>query len=344
MENLHIKKFNKRISWGSIIGGIITVLAISILLSVLGSSIGLYMFDPLANNPVSGIGTTVGIWTVISFLLSLAAGGFVAGKLAGSDGLIHGFLVWASTLIIALMFGTILAMGVAKATANVLGAVSSVTGSVVSGVGNVVQEGGSQLSDQASDLFGNIDINTDINENNIEDNVRNALRKSGVKEFQPEYLNNQLNEIKSDLEKSVKKLVTNPTDADTIIDGFTNRLKDRAESFNQKIDRNDLTKAIANNSTMSQAEIEKTVDQYIKVRDNAIDQGKIQLQNLEASIEKAKQQWAQTKHEVLQQVNAAAHTAATACLLSFFALLIGAGVCAFTGKLGAKKTGDGYEI
>ena len=87
-------ELKKRVSWGSVFGGVVTVLAVSILLSVLGSSIGLFMFDPFADNPVSGIGTTVGIGTALALIVSMVAGGFVAGKLAGVDGLIHGFLFY----------------------------------------------------------------------------------------------------------------------------------------------------------------------------------------------------------------------------------------------------------
>lgn len=107
-----------------------TVLAISVLLSILNSSIGLFMFDPLSDHPVAGIGTAVGIGSAIILVAGMAAGGFVAGKLAGMDGMIHGFLVWATTLIVAVVLGIFLAVGAAKMTVNTLGAVSSVTGSV----------------------------------------------------------------------------------------------------------------------------------------------------------------------------------------------------------------------
>ena len=79
-------ELKKRVSWGSVFGGVVTVLAVSILLSVLSSSIGLFMFDPFADNPVSGIGTTVGIGSAVAVIVRMVAGGFVAGKLAGVDG------------------------------------------------------------------------------------------------------------------------------------------------------------------------------------------------------------------------------------------------------------------
>ena len=82
-----------------------TVLAISVLLSILNSSIGLFMLNPLSEHPASGIGTAVGIGSAVILVAGMTAGGFVAGKLAGMDGIIHGFLVWATTLIVAVILG-----------------------------------------------------------------------------------------------------------------------------------------------------------------------------------------------------------------------------------------------
>lgn len=90
MKKLSFAGLKGRVSWGSVFGGVMTVLAISVLLSILNSSIGLFMFDPLSDHPVAGIGTAVGIGSAIILVAGMAAGGFVAGKLAGMDGMIHG--------------------------------------------------------------------------------------------------------------------------------------------------------------------------------------------------------------------------------------------------------------
>ena len=105
MKKLSFAELKGRVSWGSVFGGVMTVLAISVLLSILNSSIGLFMFDPLSGHPASGIGTAVGIGSAVILITGMAAGGFVAGKLAGMDGMIHGFLVWATTLIVAVVLG-----------------------------------------------------------------------------------------------------------------------------------------------------------------------------------------------------------------------------------------------
>ncbi|WP_244664922.1 hypothetical protein [Candidatus Symbiopectobacterium sp. 'North America'] len=82
----------KTISWGSIIAGVVTVMAVSILLSTLGSSLGFTMVEPKSDDPVNGVGMAVGLWTVFSIVISLFARSFIAGRLAGYDGMIHGFL------------------------------------------------------------------------------------------------------------------------------------------------------------------------------------------------------------------------------------------------------------
>lgn len=343
MEEIRFANLKKRVSWGSIFGGVITVLSISILLSMVGTSIGLFMFDPTADNPTSGIGATVSVWTIISLIVSLIAGGFVAGKLAGNDGIIHGFLVWASTMIITVIIGAFLAMGAVKLTANILGSLSSVTGSVLSGVGSAVGQGASGLSDQVKSLFDNIDFNTDDQEN-LPANIRTALQKSGVKELQPAYLQNQLKAVKQDLDKSVKKLVTHPKDADDIINGFLDRLQKRANKLADNINRDDVTKAIANNTNLSKAEVDQAVNQYIDLTNTAIQKGKEEIRNLQQTIENAKQELQQMKQKALEEAKEASKAAARTALISFFAMLVGAVICAIAGLYGTRRTKEGYEM
>lgn len=131
----------KKISWGSVIGGVITVLAVSLLLSTLGTSLGFSIVDPTSDDPINGAGTTVVIWSAVSIIISLAAGAFIAGRLAANDGLIHGFLVWATSLIVAAVLGGMLVGSAVKATGNALGAIASTSGSLLSGAGSAIGKG-----------------------------------------------------------------------------------------------------------------------------------------------------------------------------------------------------------
>jgi hypothetical protein len=344
MKNINLSEIRRRVSWGSIFGGVITVLAISMLLAILGSSISFFMLDPMSDRPASGVGTAIGIWTILALLISLAAGGFVAGKLAGADGIIHGFLVWGTTLILAALFSIFLIRGAVKVTTNVLGSVFSVTGNILSGTGSVIESGASELSDQVQNIFGNIDFSSDRTSQEVRKDIRNALRKSEVREFQPEYLEGQMKAIRADFNRSIKRLATHPNDADRIISGFTDRLKKRGDSFASSIDRNDLTKAIANNSKMSQAEVEKAVDEYMTLFSNMQAESREQIQNLEQAIDQAKQEWEQIKYNARVEADKISNKAGWATFWSFIALLVGAALCSYAGMFGVKKTSEGYEV
>ena len=337
-------ELKKRVSWGSVFGGVVTVLAVSILLSVLGSSIGLFMFDPFADNPVSGIGTTVGIGTAVALIVSMIAGGFVAGKLAGVDGLIHGFLVWGTTLIVGAFFGVLLTVGAARLTMNALGAASSVAGGVISGTGSIFGSGVSALSDQAKELFGGIDFKVDLKDGEIPKDIRAVLAKSKVKELQPDYLQKQLENVKTDLGKSVKKAIASPEDTDEIFKNFLTRLKEQTNNWAKSIDRNDLAKALANNTNMSKAEADKAIKQYTEIMRKASTEADKQIRNLEQSLEKATQEWQEVKQNTLEAADKAADAAARSALISFFALLIGAVLCCLAGAYGSRKTQERIDI
>lgn len=344
MKRFNLSELEGRVSWGSVFGGVFTVMAISILLTILSTSIGLFMLDPLADHPADGIGTTFGIGTAIILVVSMMAGGFVAGKLAGVDGMIHGFLVWATTLIITAILGVMLTIGAVKLTANALGAVTSFTGNVISGAGSIAGNSISALSDQAKDLFGNIDFKTDLKNEDVPQDIRMILKKSNVKELQPDYLKDQLEDVKTDLSKSVKKVIANPEDADHIINSFMDRLKKRTDHITKNIDRNDLAKALANNSNLSKAEADKAINQYIDMIDQAATQAKQQINKLEENLQDAAQEWKEIKHKALVSADEATDAAARSALISFFALLIAAGLCIVAGSYGGRKTQERVEL
>lgn len=344
MRRLSLAELKGRVSWGSIFGGVMTVLAISILLSILSTSIGLFMLDPLSDHPASGIGTTVGIGSAVALIVSMSIGGFIAGKLAGLDGMIHGFLVWATTLIVATIIGIMMAVGAAKLTVNVLGSVSSVVGNVLSGIGSAAGSGVSALSDQAKELFGDINFDTDLKGEDIPKDIRTALAKSNIKELQPDYLQNQLSEIKDDLGKAVKQAVASPQDADNIMSKFMDKLQQRAGKITQNIDRNDLAKAIANNTNLSTAEANKAIDQYISMMNNAKIEIQQQINNLQQALQKATQEWKELKHKALVAADEASDAAARSALVSFFAILIAAILCSVAGSYGSRKTQERVDL
>lgn len=114
-----------RISWGAVFAGAVVALVTQLTLSILGIAIGASSIDPLTEqNPVAGIGTETGIWFVITSLLALFAGGWVAGRLAGvpraTDRLLHGILTWSLATLVTFYLLTTAIGGLIGGTANIL--------------------------------------------------------------------------------------------------------------------------------------------------------------------------------------------------------------------------------
>ncbi|MBA2491115.1 MAG: hypothetical protein ACR2KU_03810 [Gammaproteobacteria bacterium] len=127
----------KRISWGAIIAGTLVALVIQMTLSMLGLGIGLGVMDPNAQ-ALSGVGIGAGIWLVVSTLVSLYIGGFMAGRLAGipakGDGFLNGIVVWALATLLTLYLATSVVGGAISGVTGILGQGLQVAGQSVKSV------------------------------------------------------------------------------------------------------------------------------------------------------------------------------------------------------------------
>lgn len=108
------------LSWGPVIGGAAAACAISLILLLLGSGVGLTMVSPWSGESASftTVSVTAAIWFVIVQWLSSALGGYLTGRLrtkwAGvhTDEVFfrdtaHGFLSWAlATVVVAGLAGS----------------------------------------------------------------------------------------------------------------------------------------------------------------------------------------------------------------------------------------------
>jgi hypothetical protein len=96
--------YHDRVRWGPIIAGIVITIASQLILSAFGAAIGL---------SAGNIGWGVGIWAVISLLISLFIGGWIMASTCGpmnkKSALLNGAILWAATLAVS---GWLLASGV----------------------------------------------------------------------------------------------------------------------------------------------------------------------------------------------------------------------------------------
>lgn len=121
-------------------------------------------------------------------------------------------------------------------------------------------------------------------------------------------------------------------------------MKEQTNNWTKSIDRNDLAKALANNTNMSKAEADKAIKQYTEIMRKASTEADKQIRNLEQSLEKATQEWQEVKQNTLEAADKAADAAARSALISFFALLIGAVLCCLAGAYGSRKTQERIDI
>lgn len=114
------------VSWAAIVAGAVAAMAITIVLLVLGSGIGLTMVSPWYNAGASAV--TVGVSAVVGVVvvqwISAGLGGFLAGRLRTKwVGLhshevffrdtAHGFMAWAAASVVgALLFASVTAAGI----------------------------------------------------------------------------------------------------------------------------------------------------------------------------------------------------------------------------------------
>lgn len=334
MELVKETELNRRVSWGSIIAGVVTVMAVSLLLTTLGSSLGFSLLSPQSDDVINGAGKAVMIWSVISIVLSLAAGGFVAGRLAGADGTIHGFLSWATSLLVASVLGFAAAGGILHMAGNAVGAAASVTGSTLSGLGSAAGKASGATADITQSMADRLGLNIQLTAPQTDRQVLEALQKSNIKELQPEFLQSQLEAAGSDIAASVKDLAVNPGNSDAIIDALSGKLKSRAETVSKGVDRDEVKKALTENTSMSPEEAGRAVDNFIQARDKTVREVSDRMAQLQSNLNEAKAQYAEFKKQAKEKADEAASAAAKIALWSFIALLAGAVISALAGLWG----------
>jgi len=131
-------EYHDRVRWGPIISGLMVALATQLVLSALGAAVGA---STIANSgsprtDLGDVGQAVGLWAILSLLISLFVGSWVMARACGpmnrSTALLNGAILWATTLALSawlLTSGVSGAFGLAASSAaNVAGAALPQTG------------------------------------------------------------------------------------------------------------------------------------------------------------------------------------------------------------------------
>lgn len=121
--------FVSRVSWGSVLLGVVITFGIMLLLTLLGVALGASVVDPQQEtDPLSGIPTGTAIYFTVSHTIALAIGGYAAARLASSAwssaAVLHGVAVWASAALLSVAVATTAVGSLLSGSASMIGAIS----------------------------------------------------------------------------------------------------------------------------------------------------------------------------------------------------------------------------
>lgn len=334
--------FSKRpiVSWSAVTAGVVTSFMVAIVLTMLLMGLGLSSFDMQAENPGSAAGLSIGIGSIVIMVISLFAGSYMSGKLSGKSGAIHGFLNWASLSLFAFILS-------AMAISSAVKLSSSLVGSAL----NVGAVGIAQNQDSLSDAYNN------VKNKSAASNVNTTLKNYGLNsdfldkykdEIQAKldgktYANDIIDNYKKDLSdartvisQAAQNFKNNPDNAQTIanqmktdLDNIAGRLATTVETtdINNKLlaDNVDSSKA----TSMSQDVINELNIARVETRNKIMD-AKTTITKTQDSLNNLPQAAGDMLENTTNKVGHGAWWA-------FLSSVIGAGISAFAGKLGAKS-------
>ena len=139
------------VSWGAIVAGAIVAAALSLILLILGTGLGLSTVSPWAYKGISAasFGISAILWVTLTQIVASGMGGYLAGRLRTKWVAVHtdevyfrdtahGFLAWAvaslaSAALLTSMIGSIVSGGI-QAGATVAGGVATTAAAAGSGL------------------------------------------------------------------------------------------------------------------------------------------------------------------------------------------------------------------
>jgi hypothetical protein len=313
------------VSWGAIFAGSAVAVALMILFTTLGVGIGASALDPQYDqNPGSGLGFGSGLYLIVTQLIALAAGGYVAARLAGIPrpviSTLHGTAVWA----IATIF---LAWAAVMGGGAMFGAASTIVGtsaSAASSMGKVVIPDNfslpnpSQLADAISIDALPEELQTTLREKGITDS---NIQQEAKAAFRDVFSQQEQDAAMAQARQTLGDMLQTPGDIGADLSAFFDRLMGGDNAIVSEEDRQEAVTVLERRLNIAPEEAQGIVQSVEDGVQQSVDQAK-------AAVEAARAQAVET-------AQAASDAIGTAALLLSLASLLGlAAACggAFGGK------------
>jgi hypothetical protein len=277
---------------------------------MLGLGIGMSTVDPTAGDTPSAqaVGIGAAVWWVVTSLVALFIGGWVAGHLAGIperlDGTLHGLLTWAVTTLFTLYL-------LSTAVGNLVGGTLGVLGSVASGAGRAI----GAVAPEAGEAIQREMQERGIGLDDIRREAMTLLRQTGKPELQPENVQRQAQQT---LQQGQQPAATDE-EAQSLLD----RVLTQAQGTASAADREALINVVAARTGQSREQAAQTVADW-----------ESQYRQAQAKAEELKTQTAEQAREAADK---AAGAVTQAALWSFVGLLLAAIAAGLGGAVGRPR-------
>ena len=308
----------RKVSWGAVFAGMVIAVVVQLVLSLLGAGIGLSTVDPLRYNTpdASTFGMGAGIWWVISSVIALFAGGWVAGHLSGSpdktDAVLHGLLTWGVAAIVTVYLLASIVGTVVKGGASVVGKAASVAGS---GIGAAAGPVGDMAKSQLSANGITLD--------SLKDQVQKLMAQTGNPALQPGAIAAQASAAAGQMTSAATNAgATGNAPADDLQSALQRIITSGKDTVDQG-NRESVINVVMAKTGVSRPEAEQRTDAWIK-----------QYQDARAQFEQKK---TEAEAKARQAADDAASASSKAALGAVAALVLGALAAAFGGVAARRR-------
>lgn len=302
----------RRVFWGAIFAGTVMAIVVQLIFSLLGTGIGMSTLDPLRHSSpnASTFGIGAGIWWIVTSILSLFAGGWVAGHLAGAhdktDAMLHGLVTWALATIATVYL-------LASIVGSIVSGGASVVGTAATAAGSVAAAAAGPAADAAKKQLADSGLSTD----SLISQAKQLLQQTGKPALQPESLSNQADTAADKLTST--QATASPDDLQSTLQRIISEGKDTVD----QADKEALVNVVMARTGVSRADAEARVNNWAQ------------------GYEKARAAYQQKKAEAEQKArevaDAAAKASAQASLAAVIALVLGALAAGFGGSLAGRR-------
>jgi hypothetical protein len=254
-----IERTGFRLSWGAIFAGMLVATALHMVFALIGMAIGFSAWDP--GDRVDTLGAGLGIWIVISGVISLFVGGLVTGRLAGvltrGDGALHGVVLWA---VASIFVAWLVVSGLGTVLGGAFGILGRTAGAAVGSVG--------QIGAAAVGQAGGLDLGM------LEREVERTLEQTRAPGLQPDALRGEADRI--------GEQATGPADNQAVARDIVATIRDRGG----EVDRDAIVNVLTARTEMDRQEADRVAQRVENLAQSAYGQAATAVDTIGARAER----------------------------------------------------------